>query len=345
MRFFYLMILLLPLAVSGQSTFDSLTLVASEVIYFDFAKHELRPEADSILQKAAAAFEQSTPLKIHLTAHTDAIGNDQNNQTLSRERAESVRLGLLHLGIPDSALIIETFGEHQPVAANSDDSGRQLNRRVTIDIYKTQRMRYVEGQIKDEESGEGILADVILHGKQFRDSLQTDSIGRFRHPVPDQEVIGVDVYARDHFFQSKLFKAANSVMLDIVLPPAKKGAAADINNLYFKGNQAVLLPRSEPELPKVLRFMEVNPNLKIEIAGHINHPNSPPVARDSWNWQLSINRAKLVYDYLLQNNIDSSRIEYAGYGNTQMRYPYARSEREQALNRRVEIRVLENIEK
>ena len=88
--------------------------------------------------------------------------------------------------------------------------------------------------------------------------------------------------------------------------------------------------------------MQVNPQLKIEIAGHINYPNSPPVEQDSWYWQLSVARAKLVYDYLLENNIDSSRIKYAGYGNTQMRYPKATSEQEQALNRRVEIRVLEN---
>lgn len=345
MRFFYIFLFLVPFTASAQITFDSLTLVASRVVYFDFGKHDLRTGADSILKEVSATFKQSDPLTIHLTAHTDAIGKNESNQVLSNRRAESVRTALMSLGIPDSVLVIETFGEKDPVASNSDDAGRQLNRRVTIGLYRTKRMRFVEGQIKDELTEKGIPANIILHGKQFRDSLDTDSSGHFRHPVPDQEVIGIDVYAKDHFFQSKLFKAANSVMLDIVLPPAKKGAAADISNLYFKGNQAVLLPRSEPELPKVLRFMEVNPNLKIEIAGHINHPNSPPVARDSWNWELSINRAKLVYDYLLQNNVDSSRIEYAGYGNTQMRYPYARSDREQALNRRVEIRVLENIEK
>jgi outer membrane protein OmpA-like peptidoglycan-associated protein len=342
MRFFYLPFLFLPVALSAQSTFDSLTLVASEMVYFDFGKHELRPAADSTLRQVQALVAQPGQLKIHLTAHTDAIGNDENNQALSDRRAESVRAALTGLGIPDSILVIETFGENHPLATNASDEGRQLNRRVTIDVYEARRMRYMVGQIKDELSGKGITADIILHGKRFRDSLTTDSSGHFRRAVPDQEVIGVDVYAKDHFFQSKLFKATNGVMLDLVLPPARKGEAADIENLYFKGDQAVLLPRSEPELPKVLRFLQVNPQMKIEIAGHINYPNNPPVTRDSWYWQLSVARAKLVYDYLLKNDIDPARIEFAGYGNTQMRYPNATSEQEQALNRRVEIRVLEN---
>jgi outer membrane protein OmpA-like peptidoglycan-associated protein len=278
--------------------------------------------------------------KVHLTAHTDAIGEVQSNQLLSRRRAESVRTALLEKGLPDSILIIETFGESIPVADNEDETGRQLNRRVTIDVYEPRRMRYLEGQIRDETTGEGIQADIVLHGKGFRDSIHTDTVGKFRHPVPDNQVIGVDVFAKDHFFKTKMFKVQQGALLDMILPSAKEGETADINNLYFVGNQAVLLPKSEPELSKVLRFMQVNPHLRVEIAGHINRPNEPPVPKDSWNWKLSVDRAKLVYDFLLNNNIDSSRISYEGYGNTHMRFPYARSEREQALNRRVEIRVI-----
>lgn len=335
------LLLLFPFSLAAQATFDSLTLISSHVVYFDFGKHELRPDADSTLEAVANDYRQRHDIKIHLTAHTDSIGNDENNRALSNRRAASAEAALQALGLPDSLLVIETFGESIPVANNNDETGRQLNRRVTIDVYVARRMRYLEGQIRDETTGEGIQADIVLHGKGFRDSISTDTIGYFRHPVPDNEVVGADVYAKDHFFQSKMLKASAGAKLDLVLPPADEGAAADINNLYFVGNQAVLLSESEPELPKVLRFMQLNPTLKIEIAGHINRPNSPPVDRDSWDWQLSVARAKLVYDYLLENKIDPARISYQGYGNRHMRYPNARNEREQALNRRVEIRVLE----
>lgn len=332
--------LFMPVLTQAQATFDSLTLIHSSLVYFDFGKSDLRPRADTVLDEVLTWWQQDDRLTVHLTAHTDAIGQNKSNQELSQQRAQSVRDALMSRGIADTSLVIETFGENLPVADNDSESGRQLNRRVSIDLYRSRPMRYLEGQIKDEISGEGIQADIVLHGKEFRDSLSTDTLGKFRHPVPDNEVIAADVYAEDHFFETQMFKVQDGVQLEMALPPATEGAAADIENLYFKGNEAVLLPRSEPILPKVLRFMEVNPNLKIEIAGHINRPNSPAVAKDSWDWQLSIARAKLVYDYLLENNIDSSRISFQGYGNTQMRYPYARSEQEQSLNRRVEIRVL-----
>ncbi len=129
--------------------------------------------------------------------------------------------------------------------------------------------------------------------------------------------------------------------LDVQLPPVKEGKKVDIQNLYFVGNQAILLEKSEPELPKILKFMEINPHIKIEIAGHINRPKSPPVGIESWDYDLSRRRALLVYDYLIDNGIAKDRLTYKAYGNWEMRFPNATSDNEQAANRRVEIRVLE----
>lgn len=131
------------------------------------------------------------------------------------------------------------------------------------------------------------------------------------------------------------------VKVNFALPPALEGEALTLKNLYFVGNQDTLLKTSEPELPKLLKFMEHNPGIRIEIGGHINRPNSPPVPKDSWNFGLSERRAKRVYNYLIERGIDPERVTYKGYGNYQMIYPMARTEKEQAANRRVEIRVLE----
>lgn len=342
MRILFLPLLfILPTLMVAQPTFDSLLLVDSHTVYFDFGKHRLRPRADSVLQLLAERFAQQPELKFHLTAHTDAIGQEGSNQALSERRAAAVRTDLLTRGVEEAAIVIETFGERVPVATNKDETGRQLNRRVTIDLYRPQQWRKLGGRITDQETNKGVEADIVIHGQEFRDSLRTDTSGSFRTAVPADAVIGIDVFAKGYFFQSKMLKAKAGALLDLALPPAQVGESADIPNLYFVGDQAVLLPRSEPELPKVLHFMQLNPDLKIEIAGHINQPNQPPVDRDSWSWRLSVARAKLVYDYLVENQIDSTRLEYNGYGNTQMRFPYARSAQQQAMNRRVEIRVLD----
>lgn len=336
---------LIPSWLSAQIlTFDSLDLVQSETIFFDFGQFELRPEADSVLTRIKENIPNQANIVIHLTAHTDAIGTDAANQELSQNRATFTKNRLIELGLTDSILLIQPFGESQPIADNDTDEGRQKNRRVSIDLYEKTKMTYVEGQVKDPETGDGISAKVIIRQKAKRDSILTDSTGLFRFPVKDQTVVGLDIYAQGYFFETQMLKidAQKMEALEIELPKAAVGASVDIKNLYFVGNQAVLLEPSKKELPKLLTFLQINPEIKVEIAGHINRPFQAPVPENSWNFELSVRRAQTVYNYLRRNGIPSDRISYKGYGNSQMRFPRARSEKEQALNRRVEIKVLES---
>jgi outer membrane protein OmpA-like peptidoglycan-associated protein len=335
---------LLPWVLSAQSPFDSLELVRSESVYFDFGKYDLRPEAVATLSRLSNAFNDKTGWRLYITAHTDSIGTPANNQRLSLNRGNAVKDFLAAQGWPAERMLVQVFGEERPVAANETDDGRQLNRRATIDVYQELPITRISGAVTDQETGKGLPADIIIHTKDWRDSIRTDSSGRFAYSVPENTVVGVDVYVNGYFFETQMLKARKEEMkapLDIKLKPLRKGEAIDIKNLYFVGNQAILLPPSEPELPKVLKFMEINPTTRIEIAGHINRPNSPKVTTDSWDYGLSVRRAKLVYDYLIENGIDPDRIVYKGYGNWEMRYPFARSEKEQELNRRVEIRIIE----
>lgn len=325
------------------ATFDSLDLLKSEIVFFDFGKYELRPEADSSLEVLAKFSAQQENLTIHLTAHTDAIGNTEANLTLSKNRAQAVKSKLIAYGLTDTSLVIQPFGESLPVAENETDEGRQKNRRVTIDIYQKTKLLYLSGQIRDKKSGEGIEAKLLIKRKGKRDSVFTDKSGHFKIPIPDSTAFGLEIYAEGYFFDSRIVRtnAAKQKLLQFSLPKIEKGASIDIKNLYFVGNEARLLERSKRELPKVLKFMQLNPNIKIEIAGHINRPNHPPVSKDSWNFDLSVRRAETVYSYLRRNGIPSERVSYKGYGNYEMRYPRARHEKEQELNRRVEIRVLD----
>lgn len=339
-----LLFLCLCVSVHAQiSTFDSLDLIQSELIYFDFGQADLRPESDSTLKAFAASALEQQDIKIHLTAHTDSIGSLEANMQLSDARASSAKARLVEFGLPDSLLVIQTFGESKPAEENDSDEGRQKNRRVSLDLYKASKYVYLSGQIKNPENEEGIPAKIIIKRKGLRDSIQTDSSGNFKYAVPDKTGVGLEVYAEGFFFESLAFKADAKKMkpLDIELPKVKKGATIDIKNLYFVGDQAALLERSKKELPKVLQFMELNPDIKIEIAGHINLPNKPKVVKESWHFELSVKRAETVYSYLRRNGISSDRLSYKGYGNYQMRYPNARSAKEQELNRRVEIRVLD----
>lgn len=329
--------------VNAQIAFDSLQLVHSDRVYFDFGKYDLRPKGDSTLQAILEKYGENDELYIHITAHTDAIGTNENNQILSNNRGNTVKTFLIEKGWPEDQIQVNKYGEEQPVAENETDDGRQKNRRATIDVFRKEVFVTVKGLVKDKETGKSLCAKVILKGKDLLDSTRTDSFGRFSFTIPNDKVVGIDIFSKGYFYENKMFKAQAGKMppLEIELPPAKKGEIADIKDLFYVGNQAVLLEKSEPVLPKILTFMQVNPNMKIEIAGHVNVPNRPAVSKDSWEFNLSVNRAKLVYNYLINNGISADRLSYQGYGNYEMRFPRAISEEKQAQNRRVEIRVLE----
>jgi outer membrane protein OmpA-like peptidoglycan-associated protein len=340
-----LIFLVAPFFLDGQINFDSLLLDSTYPVYFDFGKADIRSSMDTVIQDVVEMSASVEGPVWQLKAHTDSIGSLAANQRLSERRGKAIREALSALGVDAASVKMVPFGEQKPLAANRTEEGRQLNRRVDIELYRSVRMTWLEGQIKDEDTEEGIQADIVIHSKIYRDSFQTLANGKFKVPVPDNTVVGMDVYAKDHFFTTKMLKvnSLKPLPIDIQLPPAKVGYSVDIKNFFFVGNRDILLEPSKPELPKLLKFMQLNPGLRIEIAGHVNVPNSPPIEEDSKSFHLSEKRAKKVHDYLVEQGVDPKRIKYQGYGNWQMKFPNARSAYHQELNRRVEIKILEQL--
>ena len=94
-------------------------------------------EGTSILQKfyprldsVAIIMQQNPPLKLRISGYADSRGPEYFNMRISRERAESVSRYLSNRGVPRERLIIEAHGENDPIADNSTERGRALNRRV-----------------------------------------------------------------------------------------------------------------------------------------------------------------------------------------------------------------------
>jgi outer membrane protein OmpA-like peptidoglycan-associated protein len=326
----------------AQQFFDSLTLIRVDTVYFDFGKHDIRPDADSTLRKLTDTFKSVKTVSVRIEAHTDSIGNIDNNEALSQRRAAAVRDCMIAWGLPPERLEIAAFGKRRPIAANRDETGRQMNRRATIEVRRPMKWARWQGRTLDKDSEEGLPARIVLRSPFGVDTLAAGSDGTYEMVAPALLPLNVEIIMPGYFFESKTlrFEPGRQADLSAALTPARPGAMVDIQNLYFVGNQAVLLPQSQPELDKVLAFARLNDRLILEIAGHINGPNRPPVSEDSWDFQLSVRRAKLVYDHLIANDIPAERISYKGYGNSQMRFPHATQERQMAANRRVEIRVL-----
>jgi outer membrane protein OmpA-like peptidoglycan-associated protein len=101
-------------------------------VLFDFDKYTLKPGAREKLAKVSGILLAYPGLKIQLEGHTDSIGSDDYNMTLSEHRAGAVLEYLVSQGVPASSLSAIGLGKADPVASNDSDAGRQQNRRVEM---------------------------------------------------------------------------------------------------------------------------------------------------------------------------------------------------------------------
>jgi len=124
---------------SLKNIMDSLEVNDSFVldnIYFEFEKANLNEKSFPTLIKLSDYLLANETVKIEIQGHTDNVGSKEFNDTLSSERAESVRNYLIENGITDNRITFIGFGYDKPIFSNESDSGRQLNRRVEIKLIE-----------------------------------------------------------------------------------------------------------------------------------------------------------------------------------------------------------------
>lgn len=103
---------------------------------FEFDKFNLNAEAVQNLQKIIKWLNENPSINAVIEGHTDNYGTDEYNQTLSENRAKSVRDYLVEHGVDGRRLSSVGYGESRPIATNSTDEGRRQNRRVELKIVK-----------------------------------------------------------------------------------------------------------------------------------------------------------------------------------------------------------------
>ena len=107
-------------------------IVSMSDVLFDTGKYSLKPGAREKLAKVAGILLAYPGLNIEVGGYTDNVGGDAMNQTLSENRAGSVRDYLVQEGVSSNAVSAKGFGNTLPVASNDNSAGRQQNRRVEL---------------------------------------------------------------------------------------------------------------------------------------------------------------------------------------------------------------------
>jgi outer membrane protein OmpA-like peptidoglycan-associated protein len=107
-------------------------IVSMSDVLFDTGKFSLKPGAREKLAKVAGILLAYPGLNIELDGYTDNVGGDAMNQTLSENRADSVRDYLVQEGVSTSSVSAKGYGNSSPVSSNDNSAGRQQNRRVEL---------------------------------------------------------------------------------------------------------------------------------------------------------------------------------------------------------------------
>ncbi len=211
--------------------------------------------------------------------------------------------------------------------------------RADMRPYKT---LWVKGKVFDKKTTKGLPSAVELidmNNKQLISKVQTDEQGNYLITLP----VGKDyafivnrkgyLFFSDNFFFSQ--QSPDSIFeKNIPLQPIEANASVVLKNIFFDVNKFDLKSESEAELDEVVRLLNDNPTLKIQINGHTDS-----VGKAADNLILSESRAKSVINFLISKNINPARLSSKGFGASQPIAPN-KTEEGRALNRRTEMKVV-----
>ncbi len=201
----------------------------------------------------------------------------------------------------------------------------------------------LKGTVKDAVTLNPVEAkiEIVDNEKNEVISIATSNsiTGKYLVSLPSGKNYGIAVTSEGYLFHSENFnipetKAYQEVIKNILLNKITVGSKIILNNIFFDFAEATLHSESIAELNRVLKLLKNYTTIKIEISGHTDNKGTMEL-----NTTLSGARAKAVVDYLIENGIDSTRLEYKGYAFSQ---PIASNDTDEGrqLNRRVEFKII-----
>ncbi len=275
--------------------------IGKDMVYFEFDKYDLTKDAIHNLDSLSKLITKYAARveKIEIGGHCDSMGEHGYNDHLSNQRATAVNDYLISKGVKDSLIKHVDYFGKRKPITNNNDSAERAKNRRVEITVYWIKSKAVAAKSKEEKPSK----DGYVQHKAIKVSL--DSLGK----IGDLD--------------------ENTT---IVLP-----------NLNFYGGRHHLIPSAYPTLDKLLEILKDNPTFKIELQGHVCC-QEPGFGYDGFDWddednQLSLNRARAIYDYLISKGIDRNRLAYKGFGGGHKLVPEI-TEEDRQTNRRVEVKLI-----
>lgn len=191
-----------------------------------------------------------------------------------------------------------------------------------------------------EPLGASITYEVLPSGRRAGAASSSPADGTYSIILPSGENYGFlgesagFISVSENLDLNKLTEY-KEIVKDLYLVPIEKGQVVRLNNIFFDVDKFTFKKEAYPELNRLVKLLNDQPTLKIEISGHTDNTGS-----SEHNQALSASRAKAVHGYLIEKGIATSRLTFRGYGFSKPSADNATADGRQ-LNRRVEFVILE----
>lgn len=279
------------------------------------------------------------------------IGLGEADLFVSRLQPDNTWLKPVNLGYPINTdsdeinIIVDAEGKKGYIS--SDKLGGYGKHDIYhFDLYdeiRPEPVSYMKGIVFDAETNERLNASFELidveKDKRIVESFSDPKTGEFLVVIPPNRNYALNVSKKGYLFYSDNFQMKgfyakmNPFVKNVYLKPIKQGETVVLKNIFFDYDKYELRHESITELKKIIEFLKQNPEVKIEIGGHTDNRGSA-----EYNTKLSKNRAKAVYDYLIEHEISKYRLSYKGYGFNQP-VDTNKTGKGRANNRRTEFKI------
>lgn len=254
---------------------------------------------------------------------------------------------------------ITFLGPEKPPITSSEDNllanykpVREVRMEEKVEIT-TASLVILKGIIRDEKTKLPLSATIEIVDNEKNELVATFSsdgkTGAYLVSVPSGKNYGIAVKCDGYLFHSENIAIPKSsgyreYQKDIDLKKIDVGEVIVLRNIFYDFDKATLRSESTNELERLIKLLTDNPTIRIELSSHTDSRGD-----DAYNQRLSEARAKSVVDYLVEHGIAISRLEYKGYGesdllvsDSEIAQMKTKTEREEAhqQNRRTEFKIL-----